>query len=53
MKHFLVMLTAALATLSCGLHEIGGEVNKGNNDVWTGPAGGGEPQGRQCGHGVM
>lgn len=45
MKHFLVMLTAALATLSCGLHEIGGEVNKGNNDVWTGPAGGGGTSG--------
>lgn len=45
MKHFFVMLTAALATLSCGLHEIGGEGNKGYNDVWTGPAGGGGTSG--------
>lgn len=40
MKYFFIMLMAALSVLSCGLREIGGSPDKGD-EVWTGPSSGG------------
>ena len=39
MKHFSFMLMAAVTVISCGLHEIGGEGETGD-EVWTGSGGG-------------
>lgn len=37
MKHFFFYMAVICLAISCGLHEIGGVEENGNDEVWTGP----------------